>query len=25
MVLYNVCVFYVDRKSKMAARAHNVF
>jgi hypothetical protein len=25
MVLYQICVFGVDRKSIMAARVHNVF
>jgi hypothetical protein len=25
MVLYQICVFGADRKSNMAARAHNVF
>jgi hypothetical protein len=25
MVIYKICVFGADRKSNMAARAHNVF
>jgi hypothetical protein len=25
MVIYKICVFGTDRKSNMAARAHNVF
>jgi hypothetical protein len=25
MVIYKICVFSADRKSNMAARAHNVF